>query len=1125
MKKILYILTSFLLFVNYCFSQGGSTTPTLKQVVNSGNVAYKPVFYNANYSYLATTRWLTDKNYVDSLFATGAGGTGTVKSFTVTAANGVSGIVTSPTINPAVTLSVTVVSGNLFTQGTATITATGNTSISGINTGDQTTISGNAGSATSVNVVDDNSGSGPYYMSWYTGTGNQIPKISSSKLLWSPNAGTFFVNGTAQITASTITPLIIGGSGTTQSLIYRTTTGVGTVGADHIFQTGTGGATEAMRILNSGFVGIGTNTPTATLHVSGMQKIISGPLTDQITALTITGTLPSGSVSTFNTLINATATTNNSTSNAYAFNMTMAAGATDGNAYAAGRFSNSVAGTGSNFFSLLGNSGLFGISTATTIGNNAGLVTYASGGNTSYGVFSQAVVDKNSGVDIGVAGFALNNGTSSAHIGGYFGLQNSTPTYVSAALMCDNGSTSSSIFMARANGISKVVVDNIGTLFSNIKTQTPILVLPGSSSGTVTVLPAAVITTYSWTFPPNAGTNGFFLKTDGTGASTWAATPAATYTATNVGNNLTITNGTYSANPTLNLVSTPTFVATNVTGLPLNTGVTGLLPLANGGTNANLTSINGGVVYSTASSFSITSAGTSGQFLMSNGTSAPTYTTILTLPAGTSGQTLRYGSSWTANSLLYNDGSNIGINNTSPIAKLDVSQTGTVTALNISTIGNYTTTTTTTGLISNAEGSILATGAQFSAKAVNGGTANALLALSTDTNTIGYNNAFLASATKAKYNTAGTISSIGGTTAIGLDVTASGASSGNYAALFRAGLVGIGTALPTQPLQIQGSSGIGTQLYINTTSGSPGVVLGNNTSMASATQQVMFGMAASSSDFFANTSSGDAIVDSKAGKLFFGFGASSSTGGTAHGIWTTTGLSIGDDFYSLPTPTAKLHVTSTSTTSSTFVLKTDDASNNPLFYARSDGAFGFRVALPASTVHIVGSGNDVNTSSFRVDNSSSTNLMLIKNNGQIGIGTTGQSAMLHVVSTGSTSATYALKVYSNGGSLPGWVVVDDGGLSTSTGINTSAGDAATINAPSGRFRKDNSGSVFTLTNSLIGTNSLIILTPVTAGLTGGKYLTVQAGTGSATITFEDISTGVATAPSGSMDVNFWIVNR
>ncbi|MBK7962069.1 MAG: hypothetical protein IPK04_13250 [Bdellovibrionales bacterium] len=70
-------------------------------------------------------------------------------------------------------------------------------------------------------------------------------------------------------TTNITTPLLIGGTGTTSSLTYKTTTKVGAAGADHIFQVGNDGATEAMRILNNGRVGIGTASPTSKLDVSG----------------------------------------------------------------------------------------------------------------------------------------------------------------------------------------------------------------------------------------------------------------------------------------------------------------------------------------------------------------------------------------------------------------------------------------------------------------------------------------------------------------------------------------------------------------------------------------------------------------------------------------------------------------------------------------------------------------------------------------------------------------------------------------------------------------------------------------------------------------------------------------
>lgn len=61
--------------------------------------------------------------------------------------------------------------------------------------------------------------------------------------------------------------LILGGTSPTSSIVYQSTTGTGDAGADHIFKTGNNGATEAMRILNNGNVGIGTSSPLARLHL------------------------------------------------------------------------------------------------------------------------------------------------------------------------------------------------------------------------------------------------------------------------------------------------------------------------------------------------------------------------------------------------------------------------------------------------------------------------------------------------------------------------------------------------------------------------------------------------------------------------------------------------------------------------------------------------------------------------------------------------------------------------------------------------------------------------------------------------------------------------------------------
>ncbi len=57
----------------------------------------------------------------------------------------------------------------------------------------------------------------------------------------------------------------------------------------------------------------------------------------------------------------------------------------------------------------------------------------------------------------------------------------------------------------------------------------------------------------------------------------------------------------------------------------LTAGVTGTLPIANGGTNSTATPTAGGAIYGTGTSLAATAAGISGQALVSNGSSAPTW--------------------------------------------------------------------------------------------------------------------------------------------------------------------------------------------------------------------------------------------------------------------------------------------------------------------------------------------------------------------------------------------------------------------------------------------------------------------------------------------------------------------
>jgi hypothetical protein len=73
---------------------------------------------------------------------------------------------------------------------------------------------------------------------------------------------------TPTITTSATVPLVIGGTGTTSTLSLRSTSGVGTTGADIVFQVGNNGATEAMRILNNGNVGIAVTSPSYRVDIN-----------------------------------------------------------------------------------------------------------------------------------------------------------------------------------------------------------------------------------------------------------------------------------------------------------------------------------------------------------------------------------------------------------------------------------------------------------------------------------------------------------------------------------------------------------------------------------------------------------------------------------------------------------------------------------------------------------------------------------------------------------------------------------------------------------------------------------------------------------------------------------------
>lgn len=139
--------------------------------------------------------------------------------------------------------------------------------------------------------------------------------------------------------------------------------------------------------------------------------------------------------------------------------------------------------------------------------------------------------------------------------------------------------------------------------------------------------------------------------TAGSGVSITNSAGGISIAATGSGGTVTSVSGTGSVNG-ITLTGTVTTSGSltlggTLSGVDLTSQVTGILPLANGGTNANLTASNGGIFYSTATAGAILAGtATAGQLLQSGASAAPSWSTAT------------YPSTTTANQLLYSSAAN-----------------------------------------------------------------------------------------------------------------------------------------------------------------------------------------------------------------------------------------------------------------------------------------------------------------------------------------------------------------------------------------------------------------------------------------------------------------------------------
>jgi hypothetical protein len=260
----------------------------------------------------------------------------------------------------------------------------------------------------------------------------------------------------------------------------------------------------------------------------------------------------------------------------------------------------------------------------------------AGGTNTrSYGVYGTAAQNStsNAGLGVGVYGTVSSSSSYAGTGGGFGGLFDVAAGTKTQALAVIGGAD---VYLGSSNADQPSALTSfLGTGNTNTTrvfnirtsgTQTYV----GSTSGTVGIsAPATITTPYSLVLPNAQGAASTFLRNDGSGNLSWVSAVTSVGLTMPAGFSVSgspvTSSGTLAVSTTLNGPVRGNGSGFTTGNTNLTSEVSGILPLANGGTNANLTAVNGGIVWTNATQMQVTSTGTSGQLLQSNGAAAPTW--------------------------------------------------------------------------------------------------------------------------------------------------------------------------------------------------------------------------------------------------------------------------------------------------------------------------------------------------------------------------------------------------------------------------------------------------------------------------------------------------------------------